>query len=95
MSEETQTVRQHLHDALQGSVPLDECLPDGTLLKGWVVVAEWVAPDNNGWLTRLSGGPGRTDEDTGLPEWQEQGYLHNALHCGHMFGADEADEDDD
>lgn len=90
---ETPTVRQYLHNQLQSSVALDEDLPEGTMLKGWIVVAEWVAPDNGGWLTRISGGPGSSDEDSGLPEWQEQGYLHNALHCGHMFGAEEQDED--
>lgn len=95
MSEEAQepTVREHLHEQIQSTVALDEELPEGTMLKGWVLVAEWVAPDNGAWLTRLSGGPGT--EDDGLPEWQEQGYLHNALHCGHMFGAGEAEDEED
>jgi hypothetical protein len=88
-------VREHLHEQIQSTVALDEELPDGTMLKGWVLVAEWVAPDNGAWLTRLSGGPGTIGENDGLPEWQEQGYLHNALNCGHLFGAGEAEEDED
>lgn len=97
VSEETQdpTVREHLHEQIQSTVALDEELPEGTTLKGWVLVAEWVAPDNGAWLTRLSGGTGTIGEDNGLPEWQEQGYLHNALHCGHMFGMDDDEDDED
>lgn len=96
MSEEAQhsSVREHLHEQIQSTVALDEELPEGTMLKGWVLVAEWVAPDNGAWLTRLSGGPG-LGEGNGLPEWQEQGYLHNALTCGHMFGAGEAEDDEE
>ncbi len=94
VSEDTQnpSVREHLHEQIQSTVALDEELPEGTMLKGWVLVAESVAPDNGAWLTRLSGGPGTIGEDDGLPEWQEPGYLHNALNCGPMFGADEAEE---
>lgn len=94
MSDDQPTVRQHLHESVQATVPLDEGLPEGSMLKGWILVAEWVAPDNGGWLTRLSGGPGTLEDESGLPEWQEQGYLFNALHMSHAFGSDdETDED--
>lgn len=87
------TVREHLHDSIQSTVSLDEELPEGTVLKGWVLVAEWVDPKGSGWLTRLSGGPGTIGDDCDLPDWQQQGYLHNALNGDLLrFGMEDEDE---
>lgn len=96
MSEDTQnpSVREHLHESIQSTVALEEKLPEGSMLKGWVVIAEWVAPNNEGWLTRMSGGPGTVNEDRNLPEWQEQGYLHNALHSWGWGDGSDPDEDE-
>lgn len=92
---EDQATRALLHDAVQSTVAVDETLPDGSMLKGWVLVAEWVAPNNEGWLTRISGGPGTVNEDRNLPEWQEQGYLHNALHSWNWGNGSDSDDDED
>jgi hypothetical protein len=50
--------------------------PDGpSVLLGWVAVVEWKAPDNERWLS-MTGADALGDEP---PEWQRQGYFHNAL----------------
>lgn len=77
----TETPRAHLHAAIQTTVGLDvedeaDALPDGAMLLGFVVVAEWMAPDGHRWLSRVDAG---ANADEGLTEWQREGYLHNAL----------------
>lgn len=48
-----------------------------SVLVGFGLVIEWLAPDGERWLSLAggdaSGGPGT--------EWQLQGYFHNALHA--------------
>lgn len=73
-----QHIRDDIHDAIQKNAPEDA--PDA-LLKGWVMIAEWVTPENERWLSRVSGDPNGNDCAT----WQIQGYLHNALHDGDEF----------
>ena len=65
---------EQLHDAIQLSQESNDRLGNAVLV-GWVVVAEWVAPDGTRTLTRMSGTPGGTVP----PEWQTRGYLHEAL----------------
>lgn len=77
MSEqEERTVREHLHEAVQETIGMGDEMPEGSMLKGWVVLAEWVSPDNGAWITRLSGNPA----GDGLAVWAEEGLLHYALH---------------
>ncbi len=78
--------REHLHGAIQGTIAIDEELPEGTVLTGWVTVAEWMAPNGDRWLSRVDGGP---IPDKGLPAWQSQGYLYNALFEGFIPDEDE------
>ncbi len=48
-----------------GSVP-------GAMLNGWVLVAEWVSPDNGElWLTRVA--------DDKAPSWRTKGMLYESL----------------
>lgn len=82
------SVREHLHEALQSTIAIDEELPEGAMLLGWVAVAEWMAPDGNRWLS-IANGDAR---GRGAPEWQSQGYLHNALFSPEGFVPDEDDE---
>ena len=58
------------------------------LLGGFVVVSEWIDQEGNRWLSRLHGSG---DGSRTLPEWQVQGYLHNALHHGHAFDGEGED----
>jgi hypothetical protein len=61
--------------------PLDEAIaahgaPEpGYMLTGWVLVAEWIGPDDTKHLTRLSSKP--------ITTWAVDGMLHDAL-----YGAD-------
>lgn len=82
------TVRQHLHDSIQATIALDEELPEGAMLLGWVTVAEWMAPDGNRWLSRIDGNA----QVNACPSWQTQGYLHNALFDGDGFIPDDDDD---
>lgn len=73
--------RAHLHASIQATVALDvpgeaEPIPEGSMLLGFVAVAEWMAPDGTRWLSRVDAG---ASGDKGLTEWQREGYLHNAL----------------
>lgn len=70
------TTRWHLHRAIQASTTTDPEL-DGAVLMGWLVIAEWMHPTDARWLLKVTG------DATGskaVPDWQWQGYAHNALH---------------
>jgi hypothetical protein len=84
---EDSTVREHLHEAVQSTIQMDEEMPEGAMLRGWAVVAEWVAPDNRAWITYINGGA----DGEGLAEWQSDGLLHHALY---RMAAVPDDEDD-
>ena len=58
--------QQAIGDALETVVPRN-----GVTLGGWVVMAEWVEPDGQKFLTRLVAQ--RTSP------WQVKGYLHEGL----------------
>lgn len=72
---EAPKVRERLHETIQGTVAIDEDLPEGAMLLGWVAVAEWMAPDGHRWLSTIDGDA----RGEGCPEWQRDGYLHNVL----------------
>lgn len=82
-----QSVRDHLHQAIQATAH-DQPDIDGSVLLGWVTIAEWVAPDGNRWLSRISS---NATGDREAADWQLQGYLHNALNDWPKTN----DEDDD
>lgn len=64
-----QSDRERISEALQSC----EGLPlEGSLLVGWVLIAEWLHPDGTQLLSRFG--------SENLTQWQRQGYLHNALH---------------
>lgn len=63
-----------IHEAIEASASENEKL-DGSVLVGWVVIAEWVSADGMRSLVRMSGTPGGTIP----PTWQSRGYLHEAL----------------
>lgn len=82
--------RPILHEAIQRTNATDEDL-DGAVLMGWVVIAEWMAPTGERWLSKVAGNA----SGEGCPEWQTQGYLHNALfHPEDFRGEGDRDEDD-
>jgi hypothetical protein len=67
---EARTHRERITDALQEHAGSAE-IPEGSLLTGWVVVTEWMAPDGDRWLEGLE-----SPDTTG---WTRQGMLHTAL----------------
>jgi hypothetical protein len=85
-------VRAHIHDAIQNTVAIDDGLPEGSMLMGWVTIAEWMAPDGERWLSIIDG---TATPDKACPAWQRQGYLHNALFDAADFIPDDEDEDED
>jgi len=69
------SAREHIFDAVQASIDLDDDMPEGSMLKGYVLIAEWVSPDDRTWLSQTTAGP----QGDPLPDWTMQGYLHNVL----------------
>ena len=59
---------------------------DGCVLIGHLTVCEWVGPDGNRWLSKLSGN-GSGDK---LPSWQERSYGFEVAN----YWWDATDEDD-
>lgn len=86
-------LRERLYKGLVEATELKDgrTLPDGSLLLGWVAVAEWQAPDGGRWLSGFNG-----DINHGaLTAWQQDGYLHHALHKMEMeYPDDEGSEFD-
>ena len=55
---------------------------DAAVLTGFVIVCEWIDDKGRRWMSRAAadvwgGSP---------PEWQVDGYLHNALYRSESFG---------
>jgi hypothetical protein len=76
VSKERETPRKRVWDAMQDSTDGDEEI-HGAILTGFVLVAEWMDGDGQRWLSLLHGSNGGESD---APEWQRQGYLHNALY---------------
>jgi hypothetical protein len=68
-----------LAEALQKLVGTPETPYEGALV-GYVLIAEWMRPDENGdpckWLTVNRG----NSLGESLPQWQVKGYLHEILY---------------
>lgn len=84
MSDTADPVATRIHAALQDTLAVEDELPESSMLRGWVVVAEWLDPDGNRWLSKKAGGANAES----IPDWQLNGYLHEALDGGF----NEADE---
>lgn len=82
MSDET--ARTTMARVIQETASTDDDL-EGAVLMGWVLVAEWMAPSGERWLSKVDG----TAMGQGCPNWQTQGYLHNALFDAEAFGGGE------
>ena len=68
------TREQAIQEALEASASENDAL-DGSVLVGWVVIAEWVGRNGVRSLVRMGGTPG----GSAPPTWQTRGYLHEAL----------------
>lgn len=45
---------------------------DGAVLTGWALVAEWMSPDGDRWLSKMN--------PPHVTQWQADGMRHQALH---------------
>jgi hypothetical protein len=61
--------REAIHDAIQehGRMGVD----DGAVLTGWTLVAEWMTPDGERWLSKAHGAH--------TTSWAAKGMMHEAL----------------
>lgn len=82
-----ESVRQQLFEKIQELNEGDEQL-EGTVLVGYMVVAEWRGPNGEQWLSKVSG-----DHGGSLPTWRQRGYAAEVLHD--MWGDNPEDKDDD
>jgi hypothetical protein len=73
--------RKRIHAAVQESNDSDPSI-EGAILIGYVMVAEWMDPEGERWLSTISGIQGGDDSP---PPWQVEGYLHNVLYHGDSF----------
>lgn len=79
-----------LREALQAHLPSETDGDSLGVLTGFVVVAQWSAPDGDIWLTKTAG----DINDEGPPIWTVKGWLFHALDTAQR-DADEAREDQD
>ena len=80
MTDDANSVRDYLHRSIQDTTTLDDNPGDslnGAHLMGWVVIAEWMDPNGERWISM--GSADATGEDRAA-DWQVKGYLTHALH---------------
>lgn len=70
MSGDSDPGRDAIHDAIQANARLGK--EDGAILTGWVLVAEWMDPQGERWLSR-----GHAASTT---QWSANGMSHEALY---------------
>lgn len=73
------SARERVHQAIGEATPFGddgEDLPDGGVLTGWVMVAEWQGTDGNRWLSKLSSD---ASGDRGLASWSERGFCNEVV----------------
>lgn len=63
---EERNIREELYQTIQGSIT-ESAEIEGSVLLGYVLVAEWRSPNGQQWLTKLSG-----DAFEQLPPWRER-----------------------
>lgn len=87
---EEKSPREMLHEAIQRSADTSTDL-EGAVLVGWIAVCEWMDGDGVRWLSDLESSDGG---DSGLTQWQRQGYLFNALHNEDGFENDPKEDEE-
>ena len=80
------SVRERLFAAVEATSGDDDDLA-GTVLVGFMMIAEWRAGDGQQWLSKVTG-----DHSGSLPVWRQRGYASEVIHG--MWG-DQPGEDVD
>lgn len=72
------TAREQLYQVIQGHAgdPDMTGAPEDALLTGFLVIAEWEAPDGERWISKNSADAG----GRGLPPWRERGMAAEVVH---------------
>lgn len=86
-SETSRSTRERLYAVIEETGSTDDQLA-GTVLVGFMVVAEWRGPGGEQWLSKVSG-----DHAGSLPTWRQRGYAAEIVHD--MWGDTDPDRDDD
>ena len=94
MEEEKDNFREKMYEAIQGSASHEKNL-EGSVLTGYVIMAEWRSPDGLQWLTKLSG-----DAFEPLTPWRERMFGLELLNWENTAGFtveldDQGDEEDE
>lgn len=87
MGDESPNERERLYRVIQETARDDDDL-DGTVLVGFMVVAEWRGADGAQWLSKVSG-----DHGGNLPSWRQRGYAAEVISAFWGDQPEEAEED--
>jgi len=77
------TAREAIHDAIQQHARIAR--EEGAILTGWVVVAEWMDPAGERWLSKAHA--------ASTTSWAAKGMHHEALNGDWPDGGDDAGQD--
>ncbi len=93
MSDETtrRTLSSAIQETLHDDETAQEAEVDGSLLVGWVVVAEWATPDDGFAITVRTGGHGEQP----IPWWRAKGLMAYANDEMFVPGGDDDEEEED
>ena len=80
----SESLREQAYDFVQSTHDDDEDL-EGAVLTGFLIVAEWQAPDGNRWLSKISG-----DGSKDLSAWRERML---GFEVAHHWWDDEREDD--
>jgi hypothetical protein len=81
------SIRERSYAFIQETVAEDPDL-EGAVLLGFMVVAEWQAPNGGRWLSKVSGDSAKT-----LPPWRERMLGFEVAH--EWWASEGADEEED
>jgi hypothetical protein len=79
---------EDVYNFVQASAAEDPDL-EGSVLIGYMLIAEWRSPDGHTWLSKIA-----RDHDRSLPPWRQRGYASEVLY-DYWEGDWERDEDEE
>lgn len=86
---EEENIREQLYQVIQGSIS-ESAEIEGSILLGFVLVAEWKSPNGQQWLTKLSG-----DSFEQLPPWRERMFGLELMNWENQTYLEQRNEDEE